>query len=583
MITPSTVTAVSDVPSGAESVWGISSLFLSDWTNGCQITNSWPTSIVAAANSAEKRATLTSKPSRILKFTIRSTTRQQAWAIKNILLRMAQCRSLIPLYPDYTLLTSPVVSGNTAISCDTTNRRFFDGAQAIVYTPTGNVGVGTNEIVVISSLTGSAINISSGAANSYPLGSRVAPLIECDIWATSDANVLDGGMLSVDVIAKEVPGGSSLPSLADPGDSFGYNLNASGGIPVFDLGPNPSSGWRAVTDGWRQDNKTTRIGEGSVVELFGPRPRAHSGRQAKAIGRDVAWKMLKFFDASRGETFPFIAPLPFPLFTLVSLGSATAEVTASGPLEDWQNYPYLVLVVGRAGPDAVSVLTITNVNRSGGIDTVTFTPSITAPALSLVVCLTVGNLMRFDTSEITERWRTSQNLSLDFTLIEVLNEGAVTIDHLGGSGILAIISPLYNIDGGPIAWFNEGEVFPAGSYVISCLSGAIRYWSDGPWCVSNEDLTLNYNPSPQSYPPSSDDIYSYFCVYNTASGSFCVQWQRAASVSVDTDVAATQAGLLIAITLTEPSPIGMFLYDSDYSDNSAGPTVGPPTFQLSST
>lgn len=425
----SSTTPAETVPAGAESLWAMNSnrLFFANWSDEIEVTTTWPVSIGAGRSSAEKRAVAGAKPNRMLRFTLTSTTPQESWLLKNFLLRMGICRSMVPLYCDYATLTAPT-SGAT-LTCDTTFKRFFPSARVVLAIPVhGGTTFQIYETKAISSLTTSSITLASSPSRVYPIGSRVMPVLECDVLPESSAKNLGGGKLSVQVIATEIPGNAALPPLASPGDTVSYS--SFGGYPIFDPGLNRNIDWRASEDGWKRDNMVTSLGQGRIYDLMGPRPRSHSPREAIAATRADAWTLLKFWDYCRGSTYPFFSLAPLPLFDLRAISTTALQVTAAGPLEDWNYYPYIAVVKQQADSGAARVRAISSVTRSSGIDTINLATALDSMTLAQVACVTPASLMRYEAQDLTERWQGSQNVSLSFSHLEVLNEGPVELTNL---------------------------------------------------------------------------------------------------------------------------------------------------------
>lgn len=425
----STVTGAEAVPSGAESLWGIANnrLFFANWADEIEVTSTWPVNIGTGSSSAEKRSVQGSKPNRILRFTITATKAQESWLLKNLLLRTGICRSLVPLYCDYTRMTA--ANSGAVLTCDTTYRRFFVGAKVALAIPVnGGVAYQVFEGKTIGSLTSGSITLTTSPSVTYPIGSRVIPLLECDVIPESTATNIGGGKLSANVIATEIPGDAAFPPLASIGDTIAYGTFS--GYPIFDPGLNRNVGWRATEDGWKRDNIITSMGQGRIYELFGPRPRAHSPREVIATTRADAWNILQFWDYCRGSTYPFFALDPFPLFDLRAITTTTLQVTASGPLEDWSYYPYIAVVKRQTDSGAARVRAISSVTRSSGVDTINLATALDSMTLAQVAYVAPASLMRFESQDMTEKWKSSQNLSLSFNLVEVLNEASVVLTNL---------------------------------------------------------------------------------------------------------------------------------------------------------
>lgn len=426
IVTP-TLTAAESVPGGIESPWDLSRLLIANWSRSIEVTNSWPVVIGSTGSAAEKRVVPSGKPLRTLRFSVQSTRATESWLLRNFVRRMAISRSLVPLWPDHTRLTAD--SSGATLTCDVTLRRIFPGARVAIAAPfAGGVAYQRFESAVVQSAAGTTLTLTAPPSLTYSAGSRVVPLLECELLLESTPRNLGGGRLLFELLASEVPGANALPPLASAGDTIAFG--SYGGYPVFDPGFNAKIGWRADSDGWRRDAISTTVGLGSVRLLFGSRPAATSSRSAEAIGRAEAWALLRFWDVCRGPAFPFFAPSPLPSLNAVAITTTTVQVGAAGPLEDWNDYPYLAVVKRQADSGAARVRPIRSVSRAGGVDTILLEDALDAMTLQQVAYVAPASLMRFDGPDLTEKWTNSRRLSLAFSLIEVLNEKTVTLANL---------------------------------------------------------------------------------------------------------------------------------------------------------
>ena len=425
---PDPITAIESTPASPEAVWGLSRLIQAEWSAGVELTISWPGTVFGSGTSAERRIAYTDRPGRSLKFTVNARSPEESRLLRHGLYRTGIARSLVPLPCDSTFLTATATTN--VLTCPTAYRRLFPGGLVAVVGP-AVVNALLFEVATVQSVTPTAITLTGNVSRSYPVGSRVMPLLECDVQPKADGKVTNG-LLSAELVADEVPGPSALPPLANRGDvlaAFGtYN-----GVPVFDYGlqvPGSVYDGHQTADGWRRDNRSARAGQGISYELLGPRPRLTVKRTAKPQGRANAWSLLQMFDACRGQTYPVVVPEQFALITPLAVTATTVTVPASGPLSDWAAVPYLAVVTNVAGPAAVQVQPLQSWTRStdGATDTlVLVSPLATATNVWRVA---PAHLMRFDSPDLVEKWRTTTNLSLEWGMVEVLNEAVYSIANL---------------------------------------------------------------------------------------------------------------------------------------------------------
>jgi hypothetical protein len=432
-LVPSSLVSASSAPTGPENLWDPGDLLRADWSSGVEITTSWPGSSGIGITAAEKRVAGSGKPLRTLRFTIKALehSTREPWRLKNLMRRFGICRLITPLWPDASWSTAAITSGATSITCDTSNRRLFTGGRIVIACQDNGSIFGLYETAVIASVASGSIALAAGTANAYPVGSRIAPLVECDVIAESSPKRLPGGKLQMDLIARECPGIAALPPLAVFGATTAYG--SFGGYPVFDPGFNPNLEWLAATDGWNRLNTAAKLGLGTIYNLLGPRPRYAATRKARAMTRGDAWNILTFFDVCQGPLRPFYAPAPLPLIQPSAVSSTTVSVPAAGPLEDWNDYPLLAVVTKTNGTSAAILAGISSVARASGVDTLTLASSIGAITLGQVWYCVPANLVRFAGEDIVEKWSTSGFAGLDYGLIECLNEGPIVFTG-GGVG-----------------------------------------------------------------------------------------------------------------------------------------------------
>lgn len=423
----SDITAPDTLPDGPESLWTKGGAFIHNWANPFELTSTWPTKLGSANTESEKRSISTGKPNRTMRYSIQSTTLSESQRVRNTLMRMGYSRTAETVYSDYATLDSP--SSGAVLSCDTTLRRLYAGARVFIGAPfSGSTSFSQSEYQIINSITDSSITLESSPSVVYPIGSRVFPVIECDLWAESSARQIGGGKLATTVLASEIPGGSALPPSANPGDSIGFGTY--GGYPIFDPGFNRNIEWRATDDGWKRDSTSSQVGQGRIYNLWGIRPRMRSSRSVAAYTREDAWSLIQFWDMVRGPTFPFFAPTPFPLLEPRAITTTTIDVTSVGELVLTYATPYIAVVKRQGDSAAARIRPISSVTRSMGVDTITVSDPFDAMTIDEVAYVVPAALMRFENQDFTERWKNARSLSAIFNLIELLSEQTVSLSNL---------------------------------------------------------------------------------------------------------------------------------------------------------
>jgi hypothetical protein len=437
-ILASTLITAETAPNGPEDLWDPGSLLRHNWAETVEMTRSWPGAISTARSGAEKRTVFLSRPRLTTRFTITAIQNGEVWRLKNVLRRMGIARQVVPIWCDAQWTTAGLSGGGTTVTVTSTaNRRFYQGGRVAIGTPSLSApgcALGTYEIATISSVTGTTIDLTAGVTNSYPAGSRIVPLMECEVLAVSEGKRIPGGKLEAHILAEQVPGEWTLPALASPGGSGVYSTFTVSSVdyPIFEPGFNPSLEWLSDSDGWDRVHNVARIGQGQVFTLLGPRPRNTAKRATRAITRADAFNILTLFDACQGPLRPFFAPAPLPMLKVISMTTTTVVVQSFGPVEDWSDYPYLAAVKIADGPTACRIRAISSVARASGQDTITLTSALDFSTVGQVWYCVPANLMRFAGEDLTERWKTSEFCELDFSLIEVLSDAAVSFLGPGG-------------------------------------------------------------------------------------------------------------------------------------------------------
>lgn len=398
---------VEDTPESNTDLWTMSSFFMLSWVNSFKVSTTWYTEITLANNGAEKRISRVAKPSRVLSINLQTFSRP--WAAINLMKRMGIARSFAPIYCDATKVT--LVTGNV-FTCDTTFRRFFTGMWVVIYVPTAEPELSFWDVEAIESFTDSSITIAGGVTRTYPPGTRIAPLIEVDLMLDSSATVITDDKIEFALTCRESEGPSCLPALASAGNT----------IPTFF----PQLDWSSSsTEGFHVENRTMKSGKDDIYELIGPRPRFVSGRQTYNFTRALAWSILQFFDSVCGMTYPFYVLSMLNPFQVLSVGTTSLTVTADGPLQNWKTFGYIGIV--ERDTRTPYVRPITDVTRSAGVDTITFSPAIPSLAIGNVRQVTPAFLCRFDSDEIVDEWVTDTQCRISFTVIELLSENSYPI------------------------------------------------------------------------------------------------------------------------------------------------------------
>lgn len=436
VIVPSTVVDVESSPL-TDDLWGLAYLFLANWRVDLTLAHTFTTDVVAGESVAEARSALVIRPARTLTIGLLGFDRDDSVALQMLLYRMAQARSLVPLYMDATKLTAS--ASGTTLDCDTTNRRFYAGARVVVASMDPHEAqYSAFEVATIDSVTPTQITLKVSLSGSYPIGSRVMPLIEARVVLTESWVHLTDKGTELQVTAFETVGEMTLPPTTTAGvDPSGYPVD--NGLPIMDRRFDWTS---AVTGGVQREGSITQVGRGSIAQTYGERARALASGMVTSTDRDGIFKALRFFESRAGRLHPFWLFSPTDTYEAVAIDESEVEVVAVGPEFDWNFRPYIGILMNDGTRYVRGVETV---SRLSGIDTVNFDSDLpVTPALSDVRSVRVVHRCRFSEDSFSERWVTDQLSMVELPMVEVLEEKAVVVENVednpSGRAPLAVTS-----------------------------------------------------------------------------------------------------------------------------------------------
>jgi hypothetical protein len=418
-VSASTLVPVATTPTDPARTWSLAAFLACNWAAGVRVRTAWPVDIsTSPGTGAEQRRCASNKPARTLTFTVDSDGARAAVHALHALRRAGYARSLVPLHSDAATLTG-AASGAT-IPCVTAYRRFHAGARVAIVRPLVRgelVERRSFELGAISSVSADHLTLAASVTGSYPAGSRVYPLLECDVVPSGRGRANSGVATSTQFTLAEVPGPTALPASAAMG-SPGLPTFGGHGIwmpPVND----------AAQFGWDRVARSAGSGTARVWELTGDRPVATWGSSATCGSRAAWWGLLNVFDGSCGSLLPLVAVDPLSRFNVIGVAGATVTVEAVGPSEYWDAVPYFA---ARSSLTACTVYAISSVTRSGDgtLDTLTLsnTLGLTPPE---ILRATAAHLCRFATDYIEETWTSDECVTLPYSLVEVLQERSVVM------------------------------------------------------------------------------------------------------------------------------------------------------------
>lgn len=418
---PTTITALESTPDSTD-LWDISAMFLADWSAGIKVASGWMTDVVASKDGKESRQGLLGRPRRTIGFSLKAWQAASIGRIRSILARAGMARSLIPLYCDFTKLTSAALATATTIYCDTTNRRFFVGGYVIIASPTVlSINLTSYEIKQIATVYSDRLVLSTGLSANRAAGSRVYPACETQLNPDTEFRLVTDQVGETYMEFKEIVGKTALPAQQEGDDETGFTTVS--GYPVLDF----DFAWPDMQSGFKRSSQTSPIGYDQYFEVYGNRPMSIFHLHFKIQTRDEIFRFFKFWDSRRGRLYPFWLVSPATELNLTSTGTLTSTiaVTATGAEKDWDMRTYLAIVMR----DGTIYIRGKNgaVVRAAGIDTVTLSTNLPSVSASQIRRVTTAYLVRFDSDELTENWVTDEFMLVDLPVIEV-TDAVVSLD-----------------------------------------------------------------------------------------------------------------------------------------------------------
>lgn len=194
-------------------------LFAPDWSNGITERLEYYTNIIESKSGFEQRIRVRKYPRRQIEFTILLADNSdvtRASILRSLYhnqMMFAYGKTwLVPIWHDVDSLNSTLNSGSTSISINTLYRDYNDGEYVCLFNTFEDA-----EILKISTINSTTINLSGPTSKTWPLGTKIIPVKQC-------------------VIGDEITKGSV----------FTYNVENNTIIWDY-IHPNVASTWRTTT------------------------------------------------------------------------------------------------------------------------------------------------------------------------------------------------------------------------------------------------------------------------------------------------------------------------------------------------
>lgn len=387
--------------------------FVADWASPPKPSTSWMTDVTVVENLFEHRRQLVDRPFRSLAFNALALRNLDAAEMVLALRDAATGAFKIPLWNDWTVLTSPANAMSTSLQVETTTyRRFFAGQRVAVVSPVASSRNRWSVVyAVIATVSATAIGLTAALGAGASVGSRVYPAMDCDISLTGSTTVITDTVAKTKMLARETVGPTAIPAL------IGAGVNPSGET-VFDGYPvmNFARDWtKEVQAGIIRSGSIAALGRSQIATIYGPRPQYSARATYMGIKRPDAWRILTFFDSRRGRTYPFWYTSPTADFHVKSVNTGYIVIDGATSVADVAKHTHIALC-HRNG--SIEIARITGAVTSGS-DTRVNLASTPATPLQSIKRGSWAYFARFDTDAIDEEWTTDEVAKFDLPIVEI--------------------------------------------------------------------------------------------------------------------------------------------------------------------
>lgn len=445
-------------------VWDPVRVMRINWASGFVITNTWATSIAMAGTLSECRHGLVNKPYRKFQFSVLIPDAEQTSWFLDILARAHTAKWFVPLYGDFTKTTAAVAPGAIEILCDTSLRRFSSGTRVLIATLArggsvevdeyGNYssdvprrplqGMYSCEVAYVSEVQSDRLVLhrpvvgyyptgvhnaeDHGDITSWPAGSRVFPLAECQMMVDSSYQIHSGTVLTADFEAVEVEGEFSLPPQVEPG-VLPAGFQTFEGLPIFDF----KVDWSSLEQGMFRYVREDQIGLSYTVDILGTVPQWKGEYGVVCASKQQADRFNSFFASRAGRLHPFFVVGKQVLGQLYYIGSTMKFVVRGAPpvlevgdyigirASDGQTYVRKVTALYAPAPGADDILDCSISWTSGNL------PGMYNYTGKGEVQIFRAWKVRLNQDYIEENWSTDGIMTSNFSLVEVKQEKTVDI------------------------------------------------------------------------------------------------------------------------------------------------------------
>lgn len=438
----------------------LNNLLLVNWADSVSLSGSYQTDVTPSrVSGAEDRQSLIDKPAREMQLTYTGLDRGRSTQMWMNLARMAEQRTVSPLPQDQTE-TSAASSNRfdnglganvTDLTCDTTLRRFFVGARAVVIQRSAEQIVKL-EVAEIATVTDTVLTVYQ-LGSTFPANSVVMPLIDAEIELKNSGRFKTDSVFNVKVRLKEVPG----PSALERTQTSAPTADTHEGLPIWNI---PINWGRSVKSGIVRAGKVTKQGRGATVAVRESRPRFEHALDVEDERAEV-WSALQWFDWATGRRQAFWLVAPNVIYTPVSVSTTQVAVDPIGLLDDHEDFLENVAVVLNDG--TVYIRGIDSITLVSGEWRIVFDAVIPSISLSDIAYVTSAHKVRFQADNYQERWVSPTWGGISMSMVDLLSEEDAAISNLVlpasviNAKLLTDISDLYLwADASGPCWYDSG-------------------------------------------------------------------------------------------------------------------------------
>lgn len=403
----------------------IEEFFAHNWATFAKLSTAYQTDIVQASETlAEKRRSLINRPERTMRLRWSEAGRSEVDKLLVQLRRFGSERMTVPLYMDQSEVTAESLSGTSVLHANFSEGRYFPNTPILIVETdhAGRpLGFSTNTIAVNSGASATLQNTLS--ATTRPGCHVVFPLIRVhEVLAVNIENLSDR-VVNLTMEVTEVLGKNAIPaSTCDTPPGFGtYN-----GIPIFC----PLHDWsRPLKVTFLREGRKLRLGRGETMHLRGPRHRVEHDIQF-TVDRTDMWEVFRFFDSRRGRALPFWLMDQENLWEVVDhVGGGS--FLGIDPLNSFTAFQDEMEYVGIEYTDGLCTIhQVITIQDTAGQWRLTLAPGdelLAGRTVNDVHRVGRARICRNKSDEFTEEWQTTEAIRFTMKVVELFNEGSVTL------------------------------------------------------------------------------------------------------------------------------------------------------------